>query len=259
MDDKQSIHEENRNPRCEGLTIRQLLEDLCVRKQGIYSEQTLQHYIATIPEVLADFIDREYTTMTYDGWLFCRTRLAATDNRDGTHRRKWDTVRGLAKFAAETYHYPSTVDYIENFRIRAQRLVPYIDPARVYDFLATVDDPVLYVLYALDFATGLRLGEITALEPSDVDFTQRRLSIDKECRYNIGGGWKILYYTKTSKSTAFVEFPTWLVEPLRSLISSGHKFVFDRGDGTPIRAGRINYQLKRYARLSGSLKSQSRV
>lgn len=235
------------------MTLRTLCEDYIKNKAGILSEQSLYNIKSTILRIMGDYIDKQYTDLTKDDWLLCRSKIADMQVRDGTRRRIWDYLRALAMYAAYTYNYPNHLANIANFKNRAHRITAYIPPEKISTFMSVIDNLKYYCLYALYITTGVRLGELTPLNRSDIDLPRRTINVNKTCCYNTGNGYQIVYHAKTRRSVSCIMFPKWLVSPLEKLLASNnYNYVFCSGDrDEPIRAGTVRYWLKQYCKKAG--------
>lgn len=85
-------------------------------------------------------------------------------------------------------------------------------------------------------ATGLRLGEITALQTRDIDIEARTLTVSRAWKYAEGRGSKsILGPPKTSRSRRTIALPGQAVEILAPLVAGAapEDFVFTNMAGRP--------------------------
>lgn len=142
-----------------------------------------------------------------------------------------------------------------NYAVRL-KLVPY-NPAREIDkprsarkelrtwtaeqagaFLKATEFDRLHALYVLALATGMRQGELFALEWSDVDFAGGYLSVRRSLE-DIGGTLRVKE-TKTGKGRR-VDLPAFALDALhahrKAMLAEGHRtaIVFVDGDGGYLR------------------------
>jgi integrase len=101
-------------------------------------------------------------------------------------------------------------------------------------FLDSTHGERLYAIYAVTLSTGLRRGEVLALQWSDIDFITRRIRVNKQIQYVPGKG----LITKAPKTqSAFRDLPMpqvaydALIEHRANSMGTG--LVFATGKGTP--------------------------
>lgn len=80
------------------------------------------------------------------------------------------------------------------------------------------EKPVLYYAFEVFFWCGVRLGELLALTPNDIDFQKKTLNIDKSMR--LLDGELVAGKTKTPFSVRKISLPDFLVEELREYLDS---------------------------------------
>lgn len=97
-----------------------------------------------------------------------------------------------------------------------EAIVPYVKPVAARVGLSAL------------FWTGLRIGELLALTPADIDFVKQTVSVTKS--YQRLEGEDIIGPPKTKKSRRVVPLPDLLAEELRAYIAS----LYDVGPGDRI-------------------------
>lgn len=118
-----------------------------------------------------------------------------------------------------------------------------LDEAEVRRLLIQARQDPLYALYLLAIATGLRQGELLALQWKDIDLRAESLSV-RHTLQDINGHLE-LTEPKTSGSRRKVDLPTLAVEALRAhrmqLMSNGKlsDFVFSDSEGKPLRKSNL--------------------
>lgn len=93
--------------------------------------------------------------------------------------------------------------------------------------------------------TGLRIGELLALEWSDVDFLKNMLYVNKNCRDGRNGEGRVVDTPKTEKSRREIPLPETLVVLLWGMRqrSYGKWVVSDHGEPVSIRSYQRSFQL----------------
>lgn len=86
------------------------------------------------------------------------------------------------------------------------------------EFISYVNDPSYRTAYNTLYYTGLRIGELLALTPEDIDFETSTINITKN--YQIVDGREIILTPKTKKSVRSVKIPENLQAELRSFINT---------------------------------------
>ena len=85
------------------------------------------------------------------------------------------------------------------------------------EFLQFVENPNFKLAYKVLFFTGLRIGELTALRPSDFDFSVPKLSVTRNLQ--IVDGEELFLEPKTKKSKRDVVLPEDLALEIQDYIS----------------------------------------
>ena len=75
-----------------------------------------------------------------------------------------------------------------------------------------------YMAFMTLFWTGIRIGELLALNVADVDFEKRTISITKS--YQRMGGRDVITEPKTPKSKRVIAIPQFLVVDLQDYVNS---------------------------------------
>ena len=98
-----------------------------------------------------------------------------------------------------------------------------LTPEEIQRFLIQANYDGYYELFLLEFATGLRRGEILGLQRDDLIIEQNKLQIKRQVSPSKGG--KTVTTLKTDNSERMVEIPPILVNVLSEYMS-GHDSVW---------------------------------
>lgn len=101
------------------------------------------------------------------------------------------------------------------------------------------DDAVMFTPIEVLYWTGLRLGELLALTPNDIDFNRSEIYVRHSFR-RIKGGKEAMTAPKTEKSVRKVVIPEFLRDEIRDYIENVAKVafnerIFERIDSKKIR------------------------
>ncbi len=86
---------------------------------------------------------------------------------------------------------------------------------------AMMDKPISFYAFELLYWTGIRVGELLALTPTDFDFEKQTLSITKS--YQRLKGRDIITDPKTAKSNRVIKLPQFLCEEIEEYFNSLYK------------------------------------
>lgn len=93
-------------------------------------------------------------------------------------------------------------------------------------FLATVEDkPETKIAFLILYWTGMRIGELLALNYNDIDFEKRTISVSKS--YQRIEGRDIITPPKTPKSKRIITIPPFLAEELQEYVSHLYGIMAD--------------------------------
>jgi integrase len=146
----------------------------------------------------------------------------------------------------------------------ARREMDYWDESQVSTFLASIQGKRNEHLYALTIATGLRLGEVTALKWIDVDWTPGQESIKVQRAVVWAGGEFQLDVPKTAYGLRSIEIGADMVRRLRDQLKlveamrtiAGGKWeeyglIFPGPNGRPQTHNVIDWEFTRYNAAAG--------
>ena len=132
-----------------------------------------------------------------------------------------------------------------------RRDVEYLTIAEIKKLAQTIEQnltprhPIPYVIYTAIY-TGMRLGEITALEWSDIDFDKQTISITKT--------WSSVTREakspKTESSNRVIVVNKHLLDVLLQLKDNGHDMIFKTLHGMPVSRS-ANASLRSFLKKAG--------
>lgn len=132
-----------------------------------------------------------------------------------------------------------------------RREVEYLTIAEIKKLARTIEQnlkpkhPIPYVIYTAIY-TGMRLGEITALEWSDIDFDKQTISITKT--------WSSVTRKakspKTESSNRVIVVNGRLLDVLLQLKDNGHDMIFKTLHGMPVSRS-VNASLRSFLKKAG--------
>lgn len=179
-------------------------------------------------------------------------------NRIGQHYAKGSAqlfasvIRGCAKSAV--------VDEVIAKDFTQQTEIVYDSPGRDVEYLTIAEikqlaktieqslkptHPIPYTIYTAIY-TGMRLGEILALEWSDIDFDKQTISITKS--------WSpVIHATKSPKnesSNRVIVVNRRLLDVLLQLKTNGHDMIFKAPNGVPTSRD-VNASLRSFLKEAG--------
>ncbi len=105
-----------------------------------------------------------------------------------------------------------------------------------------------YMAFMLLYWTGMRLGELLALTPADIDFEKHTISINKS--YQRLGKKDVITPPKTPKSKRVISIPEFLVADLKDYLDSLYE-VQDTDRLLPITKYFLEHEMQRGIKASG--------
>lgn len=120
-------------------------------------------------------------------------------------------------------------------------------------FIHYVDDPLYRFIFEFDFYTGLRIGELVALQWKDIDFKNKKLTV----RQSFSTTTSKIGSTKTDRSYRTIDIPQKIMDKLEVLYKynsavdcfTNDYFVF--GDAQYLSVTTIRNHFNHYVKLSG--------
>ena len=123
-------------------------------------------------------------------------------------------------------------------------------------FIQCVDDDLYFKIFNFLFYTGVRKGEMLALNWNDINFNDKTLSINKTLTVHLGLGTYQITTPKTKNSIRIIDLDDNLCELLRkhyeseSKIYGFNKSMFIFGNIKPISATTLSRRLEHYISVS---------
>lgn len=116
-------------------------------------------------------------------------------------------------------------------------------------FISAIDDrPQSHAAFMTLYYAGIRVGELRALTPQDIDFDLQTLNINKS--YQHLRGEDIITEPKTPKSRRIVTIPPLLCDELRQYMDKIYN-IPDDARLFPVTKTLLNREMKRYCEISG--------
>lgn len=115
-------------------------------------------------------------------------------------------------------------------------------------FIATVTDPQIRTLFTALYYTGLRLGELMALTPADLDLENLQISVTKTHRRR--GGKDIITPPKTAHSVRTVTIPQFLADTLTEYMARIYGLT-DKDRIFQISVTKIEHLMSRHCEAAG--------
>ncbi len=171
----------------------QIVPELGERDMGELSLPVLQRFAAELSE--------RYSRNTVAGVINVIKNSLARAQASGLVKRQFSAAIKCPKAAEKQ---------VESFTAAEQR--------KIENYVATSSKPKLFGI-VLCLYTGLRVGELLALEWSDIDLTRGILTVTKTCRDSWQGGIykKLTDSPKTSTSRRNIPVPRQLLPELRAI------------------------------------------
>ena len=105
-----------------------------------------------------------------------------------------------------------------------------------------------YVIFEVLFWTGMRIGEILALTPIDIDLDNQQIRVNKT--YYRVNERDIITTPKTDNSVRTIDVPQFLIEELKSYMDR----LYDCSDSVrlfPVGADAVRHMMKRHVKSAG--------
>ena len=111
-----------------------------------------------------------------------------------------------------------------------------------------MDKRMSYLAFVIPYWTGIRIGELLALTPGDIDLEKHTISITKS--YQRLGKKDVVTEPKTPKSKRVIHIPEFLVADIQDYISSVYE-IKDTDRLFPFTKYFLEHEMKRGVKASG--------
>jgi len=166
------------------------------------------------------------------------------------------TIRDTAMVLRKTFKYAVTKRIILHDISREVKPYTYKPPKmkiwkteQVRHFIETVKDTERYPMYALFFATGMRIGEFCGLFSTDLNLIDNKITIERQLLFIKGRGY-VHDALKTENSERKVLLPKHVVEVLQEHSKHGRLPLFHE-KGEPIKPPLIRLLFKSDIKAAG--------
>ncbi len=182
-------------------------------------------------KLLPIFGDKAVNEITANDVRMWHNSLLKDNDYKPTYLRKLNTqLSAIMGFAVKYYSLSQNpVTLCEGIGKGRANAMQFWTVDQYKQFRGTIqDNKSLLLSFDILFWTGMRCGELTALTWNDINFTQKKISINKtHSRIN---GQDIITTTKTDKSTRIVDIPPFLCDSIQEYYNS----LYDKSNDTVI-------------------------
>lgn len=191
----------------------------CVKP--IVKERTLEHYadivrLQIVPKIGEYEMDELYPSVLQNFTAELSEKYSSSTVNGVISVIKSSLVRAQ-KMQRVTRQYSDAIEYPKN-REKTIECFTREEQKKIEQFVFESAKPKLYGIL-LCLYTGLRVGELLALEWNDIDFVSRRISITKTCadKWIEGDYKKVIDSPKTNSSVRIIPLPVQLMPYLKAL------------------------------------------
>lgn len=126
------------------------------------------------------------------------------------------TINGIMTFVQAVFNYGVEAGYLATNPVGKIKKLPQVKPpiktlneTQIHTFLKVAEGTRFYAFFATAILTGLRRGELLALEWSDIDFKNKRIKVNKQY-------YKGMKTTTKTNRERVVDIPDNLIEILKN-------------------------------------------
>ena len=203
-----------------------IVDTKIVPKLGEYS---LDELSASILQGFTAEISEQYSANTVSGIIAVIKSSLRRAQKTGIVERQFSDFIQLPKNHEKK---------IESFTLKEQK--------KIEQFILSKNKPKLYGIL-LCFYTGLRIGELLALEWTDIDFRKGTLSVTKSCRdiWENGKYRKEIDTPKTEASNRVIPLPKQVIPYLREIRTErkSEYILYGKGNDLSLRSYQKTFEL----------------
>lgn len=222
--------------------------------------------------------ERDFISPRFGGYKICELNRNEVEDwinsifYKGYNGKKYSesTVKNILKHLQGLLNYALERGYIERNPVKG--IAPPRDLAKVRDdqnaeenywdldefkkFITFVTDPLYRFIFIFDFYTGLRIGELVALQWKDIDFEHKKLTV----RQTFSTTTSKIGSTKTDRSYRTIDIPQKVFDLLEvqykycSAVSCFNKDYFVFGDQKYLSVATIRRHFNNWVKISGCKK-----
>lgn len=167
--------------------------------------------------ILPYFKDKKLSAIKPRDILNWQNELKRTDLSQTTLKKIWSVMTALFNHAVKFYDLnESPCKRLDSMGTYKRSNINFWTHDEFKEFIKLVDNPHLALAYKTLYYTGLRIGELVALTPSDFDFSVPKLSVTKSLQ--IIDRVEYIDTPKTSSSIRDVILPQKLADEIEEYI-----------------------------------------
>lgn len=223
------------------------LDEITPRRRA----STIKNYKTTFEKHIKPyFADLPISELTEKHIIEWQNSLLVSGLSD-TYMHKLDSIfRTLYAFGAKRCSLTNNpFDGLEKVGHARADTMKFWTLEQYHRFIALIDDPTKHLAFDLLFYTGIRAGELLALQIGDVDLVQGILHITKS--FQRIGGKSIISPPKTKKGIRDIAIPKFLCYE----IIEYKKHIYSYNPESPLFVkmcrGTLKYSLDKYSDLAG--------
>lgn len=165
--------------------------------------------------ILPYFKDKPLNQITAADVRAWQNQIIALNIKETTQRNIFNQLNAMLNFAGRYYDLKANPCKVTGAigKNKAGRM-DFWTVEEFNSFIAAVDDPQYHVFFDILYYSGLRMGEVLALTPADVDLDGHSISVTKT--YHRLHGKDLFTTPKTANSVRKVTIPEFLCDEIRS-------------------------------------------
>ena len=203
-----------------------------------------------------------FKTSTINKWIDSLDKNLSLNYKNKMIKR----LKNILIYARDNYNFnPKIVSYIQPIKNEApinktSVLTNYWTLEQFNCFIKYVDNDLDKLIFDFLYYTGCRVGEAIALNWNDIDFKNKKITINKTLTNKLGTGNHLITSPKTLNSVREVYLPDKLLNELKTHYNNEKKIyrfnknMFIFGNVKYISVTTITRHLNKYIELSSSKK-----